>query len=113
MPTKTSAGAYWQNKANPSYNEYSPSSYVDQWDTPILILQGEQDFRVPLGQSMQAFPGRPACGGIEARNGPVSPTNATGSSARRMPCCGQAEFFSWLATSTSLRNPDLDPRVIL
>ncbi|MDD4820780.1 MAG: alpha/beta fold hydrolase, partial [Flavobacteriales bacterium] len=52
---KDMGSAYWENKNNPSYTEFSPSSYVDRWDTPILIIQGEKDFRVPENQSMQAF----------------------------------------------------------
>lgn len=48
-------GPYWKDYRAPSYNEFSPSSYVEKWDTPILIIQGQQDFRVPENQSMQAF----------------------------------------------------------
>ena len=91
---KDLGGAYWQNKANPSYNEYSPSSYVDLWDTPILILQGEQDFRVPLGQSMQAFQAA-RLRGIEARM-VLFPDECHWILRPQDALLWQAEFFSWL-----------------
>jgi dipeptidyl aminopeptidase/acylaminoacyl peptidase len=28
---------------------------VDKWDTPILVMHGEKDFRVPFEQGMAAF----------------------------------------------------------
>jgi dipeptidyl aminopeptidase/acylaminoacyl peptidase len=36
--------------------EFNPVNFVDQWDTPILIIfQGGKDFRVPIGQGLEAF----------------------------------------------------------
>jgi dipeptidyl aminopeptidase/acylaminoacyl peptidase len=35
--------------------ETSPHLYVDRWDTPIMIITGEYDFRIPYTQSLQAF----------------------------------------------------------
>ncbi|MFR9523860.1 MAG: S9 family peptidase [Rikenellaceae bacterium] len=50
-------GAYW-DKENPtavrSY-ENSPHKLVAAWDTPIMIITGEYDFRIPYTQSLQAF----------------------------------------------------------
>ncbi len=46
-------GPYWEGSS--SYSLYSPHLYVDNWDTPILIVQGGRDFRVPESESMQAF----------------------------------------------------------
>jgi dipeptidyl aminopeptidase/acylaminoacyl peptidase len=51
-------GAYWEksNKvAMKAYNEFNPSKLVDKWNTPILIIQGGKDFRVPDGQAFEAF----------------------------------------------------------
>lgn len=48
-------GAYWESPRPVSYDRHSPHSYVQNWDTPILMIHGELDYRVPLGQSMQAF----------------------------------------------------------
>ncbi|OOV28915.1 S9 family peptidase [Flavobacterium sp. LM5] len=51
-------GAYWEkdNKvAQKSYTTFNPITLVDKWNTPILIIQGGTDFRVPIGQSQEAF----------------------------------------------------------
>ena len=51
-------GAYWEkdNKAaQKTYTEFNPASHVDKWNAPILIIQGGIDFRVPIGQSQEAF----------------------------------------------------------
>ena len=37
------------------YSKWSPSSYVKDFHTPMLVIQGEQDFRVPYTQSLQLF----------------------------------------------------------
>jgi len=51
-------GAYWDKNneaAQKAYNEFNPTTYVDKWDTPILIIQGGKDYRVPIGQGLAAF----------------------------------------------------------
>ncbi|PWH85499.1 S9 family peptidase [Brumimicrobium oceani] len=48
-------GPYWDKKNEKSYTEFSPHKLVNNWDTPILIIQGGKDFRVPEGQSFEAF----------------------------------------------------------
>lgn len=51
-------GAYWDKEnaaAQKSYNQFNPINFVDKWDTPILIIQGGLDFRVPIGQGLEAF----------------------------------------------------------
>ena len=51
-------GAYWDknNKvAQKTYTVFNPITLVDKWNTPILIIQGGNDFRVPIGQSQEAF----------------------------------------------------------
>jgi len=45
-------GAYWDN--TPSY-KFSPHLMVNKWDTPILIITGANDFRIPYTQSLEAF----------------------------------------------------------
>ena len=51
-------GPYW-DKANvaaqKSYNQFDPSNLVDKWDTPMMIVQGGKDYRVPIGQGLEAF----------------------------------------------------------
>jgi len=48
-------GDYWSKPTPKSYEQYNPSNYIDKWNTPILIIQGGRDFRVPIGQGQQAF----------------------------------------------------------
>jgi dipeptidyl aminopeptidase/acylaminoacyl peptidase len=52
FPDKDYEGPYWDNLK--SY-KYSPHLRVDSWDTPILIITGANDFRIPYTQSMEAF----------------------------------------------------------
>ncbi|MGB4654732.1 MAG: S9 family peptidase [Bacteroidales bacterium] len=49
-------GAYWENndKVKHSYAN-SPHKFVHKWDTPILIIEGENDFRIPYTQGIAAF----------------------------------------------------------
>ena len=51
-------GPYWDKEnlaAQNTYSTFSPSDYVGNWNTPMLIFQGEKDFRVPTEQALQAF----------------------------------------------------------
>ncbi len=51
-------GPYWEkdNKAaQKSYTIFNPIEYVEKWDTPIMIIQGGKDYRVPIGQGLEAF----------------------------------------------------------
>ncbi|HRH61874.1 MAG TPA: S9 family peptidase [Bacteroidia bacterium] len=48
-------GAYWKEPKLKSYGEFSPHLFVKNWDTPILVIHGEKDFRVPVSEGMQAF----------------------------------------------------------
>lgn len=52
FPDKDIEGPYWNTPA--SY-KYSPHLMVDKWDTPILIITGANDFRIPYTQSLEAF----------------------------------------------------------
>jgi len=45
-------GPYWEK--HEAY-KYSPHLLVDKWDTPILIITGANDFRIPYTQSLEAF----------------------------------------------------------
>ena len=51
-------GAYWDKNnivAQKGYTTFNPINYVDKWNTPILIIQGGKDYRVPIGQGQEAF----------------------------------------------------------
>jgi dipeptidyl aminopeptidase/acylaminoacyl peptidase len=55
FPTFDLEGAYWDQPTPPSYQEFSPHNFVANWDTPMLIIHGQKDFRVPVSEGMQAF----------------------------------------------------------
>jgi dipeptidyl aminopeptidase/acylaminoacyl peptidase len=48
-------GSYWQKPVPKSYNESNPINLVDKWNTPIMIVEGEKDYRVPYNQGLEAF----------------------------------------------------------
>lgn len=48
-------GKPWDAHRHASYTKYSPHLYARNWDTPILVIHNEKDFRVPLQEGMQAF----------------------------------------------------------
>ena len=37
------------------YERWSPSNFAREFRTPTLVIHGEQDFRVPMGQGLQLF----------------------------------------------------------
>ena len=47
-------GPYWQKPMPNTYN-FSPHKFVGLWDTPILVIHGGKDFRIPYTEGMQAF----------------------------------------------------------
>ncbi len=50
-------GSYWDEENPTAMRSYafSPHTLVKKWDTPIMIITGENDFRIPYTQSLQAF----------------------------------------------------------
>ena len=46
-------GAYWETPEQ--YSKWSPSSYVQAFKTPTLVVHGELDYRVPGEQGLQMF----------------------------------------------------------
>jgi dipeptidyl aminopeptidase/acylaminoacyl peptidase len=48
-------GPYWNPNAGETWKLDSPHKYVDNWDTPLLVIHGGLDFRVPESEGMQAF----------------------------------------------------------
>ena len=46
-------GTPWTNPA--LYSRWSPHKFVQNFNTPILIIHSELDYRVPLGEGMQLF----------------------------------------------------------
>jgi dipeptidyl aminopeptidase/acylaminoacyl peptidase len=90
-------GAYWEKDnavAQKTYTKFNPASFVEKWNTPILIFQGGNDFRVPIGQSQEAFQAAQLLG-IKSRfvyfpeenHWVLKPQNAL---------VWQREFYKWL-----------------
>lgn len=50
-------GPFWEknNKIAQETFAHSPHHYIEKWDTPILIIHGERDYRVVYTQGMTAF----------------------------------------------------------
>ena len=93
FPDKDLEGPYWNG---PKSYTYSPHLMVDNWDTPILIITGANDFRIPYTQSMEAFQAA-QLQGIPSRllffenesHWVTKPQNSV---------IWQREFFEWLET---------------
>jgi dipeptidyl aminopeptidase/acylaminoacyl peptidase len=93
FPNFEYGGPYWEN--NPSY-KFSPHLMVNKWNTPILIITGANDFRIPYTQSLEAFQAA-RIKGIPARllffedecHWVTKPQNSV---------VWQNEFFEWLDT---------------
>ena len=90
-------GPYWEKKnylAQRTYREFSPSQYVDKWNTPIMVIQGGMDFRVPIEQGMQAFQAA-QLKGIKSRFLYFPEENHWVLKAQNA-LVWQTEFFKWL-----------------
>ena len=93
FPDKDLRGPYWNGSK--SYT-FSPHLMVDNWDTPILIITGANDFRIPYTQSLEAFQAA-QLHGVPSRllffedeyHFVIRPQNAV---------IWQREFFEWLET---------------
>lgn len=48
-------GPYWDQKNAKTYQDFNPINHVSNWDTPIYIIQGGKDYRIPENQGMEAF----------------------------------------------------------
>ena len=88
-------GAYWEKENQKSYTEFNPITHVDKWNTPILIFQGGKDYRVPIGQGLEAFQAA-QLKGLKSRLVYLPDENhwvLSGHNAQ----VWQREFFTWLA----------------
>jgi dipeptidyl aminopeptidase/acylaminoacyl peptidase len=50
----------WEFGGTPStnralYDKWSPSNFVQNWNTPMLIIHSQHDYRVDLSEGYQAF----------------------------------------------------------
>ena len=46
-------GSYAENSEE--YERWNPVNHVDKWQTPMLVIAGEKDFRVPYTQGLASF----------------------------------------------------------
>jgi len=46
-------GMPWDSKT--SYKKWSPHRYADRFQTPTLVIHGELDYRVPIGEGLQLY----------------------------------------------------------
>ncbi len=44
---------YYEDPA--AFEKWNPVNYVDRWKTPMLVITGEKDFRIPYTQGIAAF----------------------------------------------------------
>ncbi len=90
-------GPYWDKKnvaAQRSYNQQNPINYVTKWNTPIMIVQGGRDYRVPIEQGLQAFQAAQLLG-IKSKLVYLPDENHWVLSAQNA-LVWQHEFYKWL-----------------
>lgn len=87
-------GSYWEEPRPVSYDLHSPHLFVQNWDTPILIIHGELDFRVPVTESFQAFTAAQRLG-IDSRM-VLFPTENHWILTPQNSLLWHREFYSWL-----------------
>ncbi|MFD2698242.1 S9 family peptidase [Mesonia sediminis] len=90
-------GAYWETEnkdAQRAYHDFNPITHVKNWNTPIFIIQGGKDYRVPIEQGLSAYQAAQLLGVKskllylpEENHWVLNPQNAL---------VWQHEFFNWL-----------------
>lgn len=96
FPNNDLGGPYWDKNNAVAQKSFanSPHKFVQNWDTPIMIITGEHDYRIPFTESLQAF-NAAQLRGIPSKllvfpdetHFVVKPQNAV---------VWQREFFGWL-----------------
>jgi len=91
---KDVGGPYWGNNPPAGYKKFSPIEFVDKWNTPIMIIQGGTDYRVPVEQGLEAFQAA-QLKGIKSRLLYLPNENHWVIGAQNAQVW-QREFFKWL-----------------
>lgn len=94
--TNDYGGNYWDKSNATAMRSYanSPHKFVQNWDSPILIITGEKDYRIPYTQSLEAFTAA-RMKGLDARL--VSFENEAHQVFQAQnSIVWNREFFSWL-----------------
>ncbi|MES2800387.1 MAG: S9 family peptidase [Bacteroidota bacterium] len=87
-------GPYWEEKNKENYAKNSPHKYVANWNTPIMVIQGGMDFRVPEAEGMQAFQAA-QLKGLKSRY-LYLPEESHWVTSPQNSLVWQREFFTWL-----------------
>ncbi|MRG46680.1 prolyl oligopeptidase family serine peptidase [Chitinophaga sp. SYP-B3965] len=87
-------GAYWDPANAKSYSEFNPSNLVNNWNRPIMIVQGGIDFRVGIEQGLQAYQAA-QLKGLKSKLVYFPEENHWVLSAQNA-IVWQREFFNWL-----------------
>jgi dipeptidyl aminopeptidase/acylaminoacyl peptidase len=53
FPEWEHGGPYYENPEG--YEKHNPALFVDRWQTPMLVIHGQLDYRVPVTQGIAAF----------------------------------------------------------
>ncbi|MCA8955862.1 MAG: S9 family peptidase, partial [Planctomycetes bacterium] len=49
-------GPFWRSpEVAKDYQRFSPHRFLGRWKTPLLVVHGQRDYRVPVEQGIQAF----------------------------------------------------------
>ncbi|MEA3014325.1 MAG: hypothetical protein QOD42_2870, partial [Sphingomonadales bacterium] len=48
-------GPYYEPAAAAAYERNNPVNFVQNWRTPMLVIHGERDYRIPYSQSLGVF----------------------------------------------------------
>lgn len=89
-------GPYWKAENKENYAKNSPHNYVQNWNTPMLVIHGGMDFRVPESEGMQAFQAAQLLG---LRSKYLHfPTEGHWVQSPQNGLLWQREFFEWLNT---------------
>ncbi len=96
FPNNDLGGPFWDknNKIAQKSFENSPHKFIQNWDTPIMIITGERDYRIPYTESLQAF------NAAQLRGIPskllVFPNETHFVTKPQNAVVWQREFFGWL-----------------
>ncbi len=96
FPNNDFGGAYWDKDNKIAQRTYanSPHNLVGKWDTPIMIVVGEMDLRIPYTEGLQAF------NAAQLRGVPskllVYPQETHFVTKPQNSVIWQREFFGWL-----------------
>lgn len=96
FPNRDMGGGFWLSAEQKDvYRRNSPHNFVEKWETPLMVIHNQLDYRVPLEQGLQAFTAA-KLQGLDARllyfpeenHWVLSPQNSI---------LWHREFFTWLA----------------